>query len=172
MAGEHGTRDDRPGNAEPETTMDPALADAHERVAELEDLRRRALADLDNARKRAARDLDRERERERARVATEWLAVLDNLERALAHAGSDAHAVIDGVRAVRDQAVGLLDRLGYPRRDESGVPFDPSRHAAVGTRAGTGAPPGTVVEVVQPGYGDGERQLRPAMVVVAAEEDG
>jgi len=30
-----------------------------------------------------------------------------------------------------------------------------------------GAPPGTVVEVVHPAYGEGDRQLRPAQVVVA-----
>ena len=32
------------------------------------------------------------------------------------------------------------------------------------------APPGTVVEVLRPGYGDGERQLRPAAVTVAKRE--
>jgi molecular chaperone GrpE len=31
--------------------------------------------------------------------------------------------------------------------------------------------PGTVVQVVRPGYGDGERQLRPAGVVVATRAD-
>jgi molecular chaperone GrpE len=93
--------------------------------------------------------------------------VLDNLDRALEHAGTDPGAIIEGVRAVRDQATDLLSRLGFPRRDDLGARFDPARHDAVGTRGDTTAPPGTVVEVVRPAYGEGERQLRPALVVVA-----
>ena len=44
--------------------------------------------------------------------------------------------------------------------------FDPARHEAV-ARTDPDAPPGTVVRVLRPGYGDGEQQLRPAAVVVA-----
>ncbi|MBP2706855.1 nucleotide exchange factor GrpE [Microbispora sp. RL4-1S] len=136
-------------------------------VAELRDRWLRAVADLDNARKRAAQELDRQREAERARVAAEWLPVVDNLELALQHAEGDAGAVIEGVRAVRDQAVGVLRSLGYPRRDDLGARFDPSCHEAVSTADTPGAEPGTVVAVVRPGYGDATRQLRPASVVVA-----
>jgi molecular chaperone GrpE len=118
-------------------------------------------------RKRHAREVEQLRREERARVAREWLPVLDSLDRALEHAGSDPGAVIAGVRAVRDQALDVLARLGYPRREDLGQPFDPARHDAVGTRQPADAPPGTVVEVVRPGYGDGEHQLRPALVVVA-----
>ena len=47
-------------------------------------------------------------------MAREWLPVVDNLERALAHSGADPAAIIDGIRAVREQALGVLARLGYP----------------------------------------------------------
>ncbi|SEG78255.1 molecular chaperone GrpE [Thermomonospora echinospora] len=141
------------------------------RVAELEELRRRALADLDNLRKRVARDLGAERERERARIAARWLPILDDLERALEHAAANPQDIIEGVRTVRDRAVAMLADLGYPRRDDLGVPFDPARHEAVGVRTDTDAPAGTIVEVHQPGYGDAEHQLRPAMVSVAAKAE-
>jgi len=145
-----------------------AAADLQAQVAELQDRWRRALADLDNLRKRVARDMEQQRSRERARVAAEWLPVLDNLERALEHARADPSAIIEGVRAVRDQAVDVLKRLGFPRHEEDvGTTFDPSRHEAVRTVAGTDAPEGTIVEVVRPGYGDSEHQLRPSAVVVA-----
>jgi molecular chaperone GrpE len=140
-------------------------------LAELEDRWRRALADLDNLRKRYARELDRERRLERARVASAWLPVLDNLERALEHAGGDQDALVEGLRSVRDQAVGVLAALGYPRQDETGVPFDPARHEAVSVADGAEAAPGTVVRVVRPGYGEGERQLRPAAVEVAGRRE-
>ncbi|MEO3875563.1 nucleotide exchange factor GrpE [Nonomuraea sp. B12E4] len=145
----------------------PASVETDAKLAELEDRWLRAVADLDNLRKRIARESERVRAEERAAVAAEWLPVLDNLELALSHAPDGADAVLDGVRAVRDQAVNVLARLGYPRHDETGVPFDPSRHDAVMTVELADAEPGTVVEVLRPGYGDAERQLRPATVAVA-----
>jgi len=136
-------------------------------VAELEDRWRRALADLDNLRKRYARELGRERAAERARVAAAWLPVIDNLELALAHGDADPLAVLEGVQAVRDQALAVLARLGYPRQDEVGVPFDPARHEAVTVIDDEPeAAPGTVLRVLRPGYGQGEEQLRPAAVAV------
>ncbi|MCG5218133.1 nucleotide exchange factor GrpE [Streptosporangium sp. KLBMP 9127] len=148
-----------------EAAAAPVEVDA--KLAELEDRWLRAVADLDNLRKRISRDAERLRAEERARVAAAWLPVLDNLELALSHAAGDADAVLDGVRAIRDQAVGVLSKLGYTRHDETGVPFDPTRHEAVATVEREDAEPGTVVEVLRPGYGDTERQLRPAAVVVA-----
>jgi molecular chaperone GrpE len=50
------------------------------------------------------------------------------------------------------------------------VTFDPTRHDAVSVLP-TDAPAGTVLQVLRAGYGDAERQLRPATVVVAAERD-
>ena len=131
--------------------------------------RKRALADADNLRKRFAREAEGIRAQERAAVVRQLLPVVDNLDRALEHAGADPQAIIEGVRAVRDQAVAVLAELGFGRRDDTGEPFDPARHDAVGSRPGSGAPPGTVVQVVRPAYGSGERQLRPASVVVAAD---
>ncbi|WP_329453993.1 nucleotide exchange factor GrpE [Streptomyces sp. NBC_01497] len=139
-------------------------------LRELEDRWRRALADLDNLRKRHARELDRERMLERSRTAAAFLPVLDNLELALTHSGSDPGAIVEGVQAVRDQAVNVLELLGYPRHAETGVVFDPARHEAVSVVQDPDAEPGTVVEVLRPGYGDGERQLRPATVTVAKRE--
>ncbi|GGR82092.1 hypothetical protein Snoj_39630 [Streptomyces nojiriensis] len=139
-------------------------------ILKLEDRWRRALADLDNLRKRHARELERERAVERARTAAAFLPVLDNLELALTHAGADPGAIVEGIRAVRDQAVNVLELIGYPRHAETGVAFDPARHEVVGIVQDPDAAPGTVVEVLRPGYGDGERQLRPAAVTVAKRE--
>jgi len=140
-------------------------------AARLEDQWKRALADLDNYRKRVARESARQRDDERARVAAEWLPVLDNLDLALEHAGSDPSAIMRGIEAVREQALAILARLGYPRRADVGAAFDPARHEAVATLPDAGATPGTVLHVVRPGYGEDDRQLRPASVVVATRAD-
>jgi len=146
---------------------DEDVAALRARVAELTDQRLRALADLQNARKRYERELSQARAQERARVTRQWLPVLDNLERALEHSDADPKSIIDGVRAVADQALELVAQLGFPRQQDLGMPFDPSRHEAVGSSADPGAAAGTVIEVLQPAYGEGGQQLRPALVVVA-----
>jgi molecular chaperone GrpE len=143
-------------------------------AAEWESRWRRAAADLDNLRKRCARDVAREREAERARVAAAFLPVLDTMERALEHAEADPRSIVEGVRTMREQALGVLAALGFGREDETGVPFDPVRHEGVGMvdPDDTGRPPGSVVAVVRPGYGAPGRQLRPAAVTVARREQG
>ena len=100
-------------------------------------------------------------------MTRQWLPVVDNLDRALAHSSADPAAIIDGVEAVRAQALDVLARLGFPRRDDRGARFDPARHEAVASRPDPGAEADSVAEVVRPAYGEGDHQLRPAQVVVA-----
>jgi molecular chaperone GrpE len=156
-----------PGSAAPAAVGAPAGRADLVTAEEALDRWRRTAAELDNTRKRVARELTWARDRERADVATQFLPVVDNLELALAHAAADPASIVDGVRAVLDQAVGVLSRLGYERRDESGVPFDASAHEVVTVVDDPDAPPGTVVRVLRPGYGDAGRQLRPVAVAVA-----
>lgn len=158
-----------PGRAAeaPET----GLADLHDRVAELEDQRLRALADLDNLRKRCAAQATRAATEAGSSVASQWLPVVDNLDRALSHADGEPDAVLAGVRAIRDQALEVLAKLGYARQDDLGEVFDPARHEAIALRPDPHAGAGTVIEVLQAGYGEGDHQLRPAQVVVAERPD-
>lgn len=156
------------GDSLPEAVAPQIDSDAE--LAKIEDRWRRAAADLDNLRKRYARELDRERSAERSKVAAAWLPVVDNLERAIAHIGDQSDAVVDGVRSILGEALQVLERLGYPRDTQSGVPFDPQRHEVVGVVEHADREPGTVVEVLRPGYGQGSNQLRPASVVVSRRE--
>jgi len=137
------------------------------RVEELNDRWRRAAAELDNFRKRVTRERAADREDERNRVAARWLPVIDNLDLALGHAEAGQTAILEGVRAVREQALAVLAELGFARREDLGQTFDPARHEAVGTVVDDEAPAGTVVHVARPGYGPDEHLLRPASVVVS-----
>jgi molecular chaperone GrpE len=157
---------------DPETGGDaptPTADAANERAAELENHLRRALADLDNLRKRFDREVARERAAERSRAAALWLPVVDDLERALQHAEGETGPLVDGVRAVHQHAVRVLEQLGFPRFDAVGEPFDPRRHDAL-TTLPSDAPDGTVIATVRPGYGTDDEILRPAGVVVAKAE--
>ena len=148
---------------------DPAVAEA--RVAEAEDRWRRAAADLDNQRKRSIRDLDDARRQERARVAGAFLPIVDDLERALTFASDASDPLQVGIDAVLKQAIHTFGQLGYPRIDQTGVPFDPREHEVVGVSRTSTVPAGTVVGVVRSGYGSPGQILRPAAVVVAAAEE-
>jgi molecular chaperone GrpE len=147
--------------------LEARLAGLQARLAEAEDQKLRVLADLDNLRKRCATQVERAEADSRTQVARQWLPVVDNLERALEHAAADPRTIVEGIQAVRQQALGVLASLGFPRRDDTGAAFDPARHEAVAATYDPRVPPGTIVQVVRPGYGEPDRQLRPAQVVVA-----
>jgi molecular chaperone GrpE len=160
---------DAQGNDTGDDGAPDPLTEARSQVTELMDRWRRTAAELDNFRKRSARDSAQQRTDEQARVLSVWLPVLDNLELALEHAGSQPDGFVDGVRSIRDQALAVVDGFGYPRVDDLGEQFDPNLHEAVGTVQDVDHRPGTVVHVVRPRYGEKDRVLRPAAVIVAAE---
>lgn len=140
------------------------------KIAELEDRWRRSAADLDNARKRFAKESSMVRDGEQSRAAGVFLPVLDGLDDALVFAKEVADPLTDGIKAIRDQAIAAMLRLGFPRIDAIGVPFDPALHEAASVVAATDVPPRTVVSIVRAGYGLPGRLLRPATVVVSSAE--
>jgi len=149
---------------------DPEQDELDQTVRQLEDQLRWATADLANLRQRFDREVRRERDAARGQVAAEWLPVVDNLDLALHHvddaASAASDAVVAGMRVIRDQALAVLDRLGFSRFDDVGATFDPTRHEAVGT-VESDAPANTVVAALRAGYQNGEEVLRPAAVVVS-----
>jgi molecular chaperone GrpE len=150
------------------------LAAARAEVAQLRDLRLRAEADLDNLRKRARREAEEARRGEREEVLRELLPVFDNLERAIQSSvrATDVKAVADGLTMVQKQFESTLGRVGITRTPGVGAPFDPSKHEAIQQVETDDHPPGTIVAEVQPGYLQGERLVRAAMVVVAKAKSG
>jgi molecular chaperone GrpE len=129
----------------------------------------RATADLDNFRKRARRDADDARYEARTRILKEMLPVIDNLERAVEHAGQAGgeSGIVEGVQLVLRQFAQALERCEVTVVDAQGKPFDPNVHEALSQAVTSEHPPGSVVQVLQRGYKIGDRLLRPALVVVA-----
>src|SRR6267143_1125794 len=76
----------------------------------------------------------------------------------------------DGVEATARELSAALARHGVKPIEAQGQRFDPHLHQAIAEVPAPGTPPGTIVNVVQPGYTIGERLLRPAMVTVAKAE--
>jgi molecular chaperone GrpE len=147
-------------------------AQLEDELARMEDRYKRALADLDNYRKRSVRDVERRVQEAREAQLRDWLDVVDSIERALFM--QPEGPVIEGLRAVLEQAQSVLARQGVERMGAVGDPFDPERHEAVGVRATDDVPDRAIAEVARSGYVLGDRVLRPAEVVVARadESDG
>lgn len=139
---------------------------------ELEMWRDRALrleAEMDNFRKRQRRLGEEQTAANKEELLRSFLTVADDLARALAADDADAEILREGVRLTAHNLTRLLDQEGVEPLPAEGQPFDPAWHEAVGTVAHeqAGAAPGTVVEVVRPGYRLGQRLLRPPRVIVA-----
>lgn len=126
----------------------------------------RAIADLDNMRKRTKREIEDARFDSKLKVLKEMLPVVDNLERALEHAASEASPLAEGVQLVLRQFQTALEKLDVIPIEAAGQLFDPKLHEAISQQE-TDAAPGTVVQVLQRGYCSDDRLLRPALVVVA-----
>jgi len=145
------------------------LAQAQEEVARLKDAWLRTAADFDNFRKRTRRELEDARRSGREDLLRVLLPIFDNLERAIqsAQRTSDVRAMADGLKMVDRQFVDALGREGISRVPTVGHAFDPSLHEAIQQVETSDHPAGTVLAEVQPGYLQGDRLLRAAMVVVA-----
>jgi molecular chaperone GrpE len=130
---------------------------------------RSASDEFDQARARLRKEVAKDVERGRRAMLVSFLEVLDNLDRALAAAGTDRapDPVVQGVSLVRQQFLQTLEGLGVKRIDPAGQPFDPARHEAVTSVSSPGVPDGQVVGVIRPGYLMGDDVLRPAQVAVA-----
>jgi molecular chaperone GrpE len=72
-----------------------------------------------------------------------------------------------GIDLTYRELMQVFERYNIHRVDPLGERFDPHFHQAMFEVPNPEAPPGTVVQVVQPGYRIGERVLRPALVGVA-----
>jgi molecular chaperone GrpE len=137
---------------------------------ELRDLAQRTRADFENYQKRAQRDRAEERRYAQGPLAADLLAALDNLDRATAAAAQagETGPLVQGVAMVQAQILDVLRRHGVTRIEAQGQPFDPNRHQAVMQQRSDSVPPGTVLQVLQPGYMIHDRVLRPASVAVSA----
>jgi molecular chaperone GrpE len=153
--------------------VDP-LAAAQAEAAKNWDLFLRERAELENFRKRTQRDKEEFRLFQRKELLLEVLPVLDNLERALGHAGQngETQGLLEGVTMTAVQFRKVIEDLGARPVVAVGAPFDPNLHQAMGQVETAEQPPGTVVSEFQRGYMLQDRLLRPALVMVAKAPSG
>jgi len=152
-----------------------------ESLESAEDAKLRALAETENMRRR----MDKERQ-ENARygatsIAKDLLTVIDNFERALTAYPKRVEnkkdmeknyvSLHEGVELTLKEIIAIFNRNGIEIIDpKKGDVFDHNLHQAMLEVSTSDYKPGSICEVLQPGYKIYDRLLRPAMVGVSKEK--
>jgi molecular chaperone GrpE len=162
-------------------TQPPAEAPAEEGSPDLakelelaRDRHLRLAAEFDNFKRRTLRERHELFNYANENLIKELLPTVDNLERALGHARTaggeeGTRALREGVELTFRSLLAALENVGVVRVEAEGKEFDPQVHEAVQRVPTDAAPPGRILEVLQPGYALKGRLLRPALVAVASK---
>ena len=126
----------------------------------------RTMAEYDNFRKRSQREKDALRAEIVLNVTSQFLPVMDNLERALLAECTDENYK-SGVKMIYDSFTETLKNLGVEEIKSDGEEFSPSFHQAVQKVPGGEIESGRIVQTFAKGYKIGDRVIRFAVVAVA-----
>ena len=124
------------GETEESAEAEEAAEDSDNKAEELEKRYMSLYAEYDNYRKRTQKEKENLYADAVADVAKEFLAVLDNIDRAVETAkGADENSidkVIEGIELLGRQAGDILTKIGVEEiKAERGEKFDPNLHEAV-----------------------------------------
>ncbi len=143
-----------------EVVTEDAATESVDPVAALTDDLQRLQAEYANYRKRVERDRALSAEVAISSVLLEFLAILDDLDRAAAH-----NELSGGFKAVADQVIATTSKLGLEKFGDAPSAFDPNIHDALMHETSAEVSETTVTKILQPGYKYKERILRPARVI-------
>ena len=147
--------------------VESQLKEAQDQAEKYLDMARRLQADFDNYRKRTQRENEEFRKYACSSIVGDLLTVVDDLDRALEHAGEETEFV-KGIRGVRANLMKVLEANGLSEIPADGM-FDPERHEAL--CAVDGDEDGRIAEVFQKGYTLNGRVLRYSKVKVTRKPE-
>ena len=129
----------------------------------------KAYADADNMKKRLQAEADNVRKYRIQSFASEFLPVLDSLERALDVKVDDQNLknYVKGFEMIYTQLKSVLEKEGVCEIEALDKPFDPNFHNALMQEKREGVESGIVIEVLQKGYMLKDRVLRATLVKVS-----
>ena len=127
----------------------------------------RLTAEYDNYRKRTAKEKDALYQDAKADTIKEFLAVYDNLERAVSVEGDEDSPHKKGLEMIFHQYQEILKKLGVAEMEALGQPFDPEKHNAVMHIDDESLGESVVSQVFQAGFTLGDKVIRHAIVQVA-----
>ncbi|MBW6465705.1 MAG: nucleotide exchange factor GrpE [Brevefilum sp.] len=150
--------------------LEKELESLQAQVEEQQDGWLRTRADFDNYKKRVQRDAARSYQDAMASIIKTYLAVADDLERALKNKpeGKQVAGWVDGIELIYQKLLTQMKNQGVEQMDVNpGDIFDPNIHEAITQEEHPAYTEGQIIDIVQPGYRITDRIIRPAMVRVA-----
>jgi len=161
------------GTTAPTLRMPTYIEKLEAQLQEKDRLLRTHVADIrseqEELRRRLARDLEQRLEIAAGNLLTDFLPVLDNLDRALQSAMQQPNfeALLEGIHLVRTQFLNILARHGLMPLERLGQPFDPHLDEAVTTVEVTDSRQhNLILQEWEKGYTVHDKVLRPAKVAV------
>ena len=152
-------------------TLTQAQMEAAELAAEplesVKDQFVRLTAEYDNYRKRTAKEKDSLYQDAKADTIKEFLAVYDNLQRAVSTEGDEDSPHKKGLEMIFHQYQEILKKLGVTEIEAQGQTFDPEKHNAVMHIDDENFGENVVSQVFQAGFMLGDKVIRHAIVQVA-----
>ena len=155
-----------------EPTLEERAADAESKYKEMQDRYLRLNAEFDNYKKRMMRENSDRLKYFNMELIKELLPSVDNLERAISHAGddhSDLENMIEGLQMVYKGMQEAFGKFGVSEIESIGKEFDPNCHQAVGMIESQKVPENHVAEECLKGYYLHDRIIRPTMVRVSGK---
>jgi len=131
-------------------------------ISENNDKYLRLAAEYDNFRRRSREEKDALYDVAMADTVSEFLPLIDNLERAAAFSESDK--LKEGLVMIAKSVEGVLEKLKIDTVGAVGETFDPNYHNAVLHDEDENLGEGEITEVFQKGYKKGKKVIRFAMV--------
>ena len=133
-----------------------------------EQLRAQMQRETDETRQRLNRSADEHAANAKAKFITDFLPVLDDLQRAIDAVSNNAprEAVLEGIRTIATSVQNALTNAGVEAVTAAGEEFDPELHEAVDTAEADPEMDGKVISEYSRGFRMGDRLLRPARVRV------
>jgi molecular chaperone GrpE len=147
--------------------LEAALLERDEQIA----AHQRTAADFANFRRRTAEEREREAGLASEALLLKTLAVVDDLDRALASLpdGLKSEPWVEGIAAIHRKLLAVMESESARPYESVGQLFDPRDHEAIAQVPGSGKPSGEVLQEHRKGWKIRERILRPAVVSVAAD---
>ncbi|MEO0076967.1 MAG: nucleotide exchange factor GrpE [candidate division WOR-3 bacterium] len=135
----------------------------------------RAVAEFENFRKRKEKEFEEFRCYANENLMIELIPILENFERALAHANNDNENNLNnlktGLEIVYRQLKATLAKFGLNEFSCLGQEFDPKTCEAVGFVETDEKPANTVIEQINKGYSYQNKVIQPARVIIAKPKE-
>jgi len=150
-------------------SLKASLEDKTKQCDEYKDMIQRLAAEFDNYKKRTAREKEALYFDALSDVVSEFLPVIDNIERAIKACKSEntKESMLEGIELINRQVNETLKKLGVMPIECVGKEFDPNLHEAVMHIEDESYEQNVVVEEFQKGYICKDKVIRHSIVKVA-----